>query len=343
MAQAFDPDARTLKGDPVSLQEGVNVWLPRAKGDFSASQNGILLSFLGGTSTREEFVWINDRGEQQTIVEANTWTGVALSPDERRIAFDEIEGQSQRTDIWIYDLGRSVKTKLTFSEQQSLRPLWSRDGSIVYYSGELGGSKALLFEKHADGSGKDVVLAQGDNTNSVIAPFDVSPDGRTLVAGIIYGSKGELGVIDLRDTQRPSKITLLGVQAERAKFSPDGRWLVYQSDISGKREVYVRSMTGDEGQYQISSGAGEEPLWSASGILYYSSIVDGYMKVPVTFSGGRPVFGQARPLLPPNTTRIRSIYAVTKDGKRFLGARALAGRGSNMLTAVVHWPDLLKK
>jgi eukaryotic-like serine/threonine-protein kinase len=343
MAQPFNTSSFSLTGDAVALQEGVNAWLPRAKGDFSVSDNGILLSSLGGSATKEEIVWIDGEGRQQAIVQATPWTAAQLSPDEKRIVFDEIQNQDQRTDIWVFDIARSVKTRLTFGSFSGARPLWSRDGSKIFYSAEIGPNKANLLEKRADGSGQEVLLVQGTNVNSRIAPLDVSPDNRSLLVTEISGNQGELGIIDLNDSQRPARITKLNISGEDAKFSPDGKWIVYQSDESGKREIYVRSFRGEAGQWQISSGSGEVPVWFDTGIVFYSSSIDAHMKAEVSFSAGRPSFGQAKPLFPPSTSRIRQVFGRSKTGGRFLAIRPLASRSSSSLSVILNWPQLLTK
>ncbi len=343
MAQPFDAGSYELKGDAVSIQEGVNSWAPRAKGDFSTSENGILLTSVGGGQSNEEFIWIDANGQQEPLFNATPWVGARLSYDGTRIVYDEVEGQSQRVDVWVYDIPRKVKTRLTLGENNGSRPVWSRDGSRIYYSSEVGASKNNLMERFADGTGKEIPTAQGSNPNSALAPMDVSPDGRTLLVSSILGTVGELGTIDLSDTKRPVPVILLGVRGEAARFSPDGRWIVYQSDQSGKREVYVRSVAAGEGQWQISSGSGEDAVWTPSGIIFYASSLDTYLKVMVTFNGGRPAFSQAKPLFSQATSRFRSIIAQSKDGRRYLGTRPVSIRNNRSLSVVVHWPTLLPK
>ncbi len=343
MAQRFDAGSFKLTGDAVSLQEGVNAWLPRAKGDFSASENGILLSSVGGGTSQEEVVWVDGDGRQQQVVQATPWTTAQLSPDEKRVAYDEIQTQDQRTDIWVYDITRTVKTRLTFGSFSAARPLWSRDGSKLYFSAEVGPSKANLFEKPADGSAQEILLAKGANANALIVPLDISLDSRSLLITQIIGNQGEIGIVDLNNPQRPVQITKLNISGEDARFSPDGKWIVFQSDESGKREIYVRSLRGEGGQWQISSGSGESPLWFNTAIVFYSSSIDAHMKADVSFAAGSPAFGQAKPLFPPTTLRIRQIIAKSKDGKRYLAIRPMLSRTNNSLSVVINWPQLLKK
>jgi Tol biopolymer transport system component len=343
MAQPFDPNSRTLEGDAVTIQEGLNAWGPRAKGDFSLSENGLLLSSVGRGQSQEELIWIASNGELQPIIRTATFGGARLSPDGTRFAYDEIEGQSQRVDIWVYDLIRHVKTRLTFGGFSSSRPVWSRDGSRIYFSSEIGTSKANIVQKRADGTGRETVVLSGPDPNATLRPVDVTSDGRTLLAVSILGNQGVIGTIDVSDPERSAEFRPLGFRAESGRFSPDGRWIVYQSDESGKREVYVRSVQGADGQWQLSSGAGEEPIWTSSHIVYFSSAVDTYMKVRVTFAGGRPSFDQAEPLFPPATNRLASLYDASRDGRRFLSSRRIADQSSRSLSLVSNWTQLIKK
>jgi len=193
-------------------------------------------------------------------LKAGNYRELRLSPDGQKLALAIGDGQNQ--DIWVYDLQRDTLTRLTFGGRNT-NPVWSPDGRYLV----LGNPTGILWIR-ADGSGKPEVLTHSDYPQF---PYSFSPDGKRLAFVEGYSPKTDLWTL-------PVEIDNAGLRAnkpevflespfeERApSFSPDGRWLAYQSNESGSFEVYVRPFPDRSGKWQISTGGGNEPRWSRNG------------------------------------------------------------------------------
>jgi len=346
MAQQFDPGSPGLKGKPVSVQGSVNTWPPRAKADFSLSENGILLYAGNRAAGADQVVWVDGSGALTSVANAVVFSGMTLSPDGERIAFDEADNQLGGSNVWIFDIRRKTRTRVTFAPVSGSHPCWSADGVSIFYNTEEGASKANIEQRRADGTGERVLIAREEGDASVgYYPMQVSPDGRYLLIRITNESKSELGTIDLTQKKRPAPVERLGIEGRDACFSPDGRWLVYVQvglESSGESGVFVSSFRGGQGKWQLSTSGGARPRWSEGKITYYSSSQSRHERVSVSFSGGTPTFGTAEPLFPPGKGQNDIIYDVSRDGKRYLALHpANAGVGST-LSVIVNWKRLVE-
>jgi hypothetical protein len=343
MAQPFDPGELLLSGTPIQVQGNINAWPARAKADFSVSDNGVLVYSAGMSGRGMDFFWTTADGTETPILRTNVFTIPALSPDATRIAFDVIDEQAGSTIIWVYDILSKAKMRLTFAEQGVGRPVWSRDGSRVYYNMEVGGSKANIASKRSDGSGDEEVLVRGEPGESIgYYPSDVSPDGRFLLLELSNESRNELAVVDLKDSQKPPSVRKIGIRGKQGRFSPDGHWIVYESNESGSERVYVSSFAGRAGKWQLSPEGGAGPYWLKDRVVYYSALLNRHESLDVTLSSGTPVFGKPEPLFPPGKSQNTFIGGSTKDGKRFLGYRPVSGGSKGYLSIVVNWQGLLE-
>ena len=342
MTQPFDPEQLAMTGNPVAIQGNINSWLARAKADFSVSDNGILLYAASFTAQESELIWINHDGSESLIVQARPFVHVALSPDGTRIAYDEHDGQ--KSDIWIYDRERKVKTRLTFSAQAASTPRWSSDGTKIYFNLEVDGSKASIFVKHADGSGEQELLARGESGTTVgYYPEDASPDNRFLLLTLRNESGSELATVDLSDPQRPLPVVKLGIKGDDASFSPDGKWVVYQSKESGSNRIYMSSFGEKAGKWQLPSDAtGQNAHWTRDRIIYFSTARDRYESCNVSFSSGSPSFSQPAPLFPGGQSQNNLIYGISGDGKRYLGWRRVNSGSGGSLSLVINWMGLVE-
>jgi Tol biopolymer transport system component len=290
-----------------------------------------------------EFAWIDNRGEHTPIFQSSVYLNAALSPDGSRIAFDVIDDRSSKTAIWVYDIASKSKMRLTFSANGGSRPVWSSDGSNIYYNMEVGGSKAAIAVKRTDGSGEEELLVHGAaGTNVGYYGLDVSPDGRILLLGVSNESKSELATVDLQGKEKPLPIRMMGIQGSNAKFSPDGRWIVYESRESGTPNIYVGSFGAGSGKWQLTQDGGNRPLWAKDNITYYSPTRNRQEEVDVTLASGSPAFGQPRALFPPAKQQNTIIYGVAKDGQKYLGLRRVNAGTSGYLSIVVNWQSLLE-
>ncbi|HAP35153.1 MAG TPA: hypothetical protein DCQ28_04120 [Bacteroidetes bacterium] len=341
IAQRFDPQTFAITGKPVAIQGNVNSWPPRGKADFSVSENGLLVYTLGGAARSSELFWINRQSTTTPIGNFDPFLSIRLSPDNTKIAYDQIDAKGEQPTVWIFDLASSVRTRLTFDVDGGSTPVWSRDGLMIYYNADRNGSKANIFVKRSDGSGEVKLFLSGEDNTVGYVCQDVSPDGRYLLVTVGNESGKELGVVDLSDTVKQRTIQKLHINGSTACFSPDGKWIAYHITESGTAKMYVASFRGIEGKWLLPSEGGANPYWVKNRIIYYSNANDSYEGCEVTFPNGSPVFGQPSSLFESGRSQNAYLYGVSKDGDQFLGFRpANAGVGSN-ISLLVNWKGLV--
>jgi serine/threonine-protein kinase len=350
MAQPFDESSRTLAGRPVSIQDNINAWAPRAKADFSVSRNGVLLYAGGRTAREDEVIWIGEDGNETSIVQVAVFSKPVLSPDGTRFAYDEVE-QQQETHVWVYDLERKSKTRITFDPHRAGSPCWSRDGKTLYFNLEEAGNKGLIGAKPADGSGTIEVIARADQGLSAgYYPVAVTPDGRQLLLLVEDESKSELGIVDLPDGGRPAPVIMLGIRGpgrtrdrNSVSLSPDGRWIAYESSDLGTRSIFVTAFGGQSGRWQISPQGAMNPIWSEGGIVYYSMGSNRNERVDFSAVGGTPTFSPPKPVFPPGKAPNNMLYGSTAGGRRHLALRRSNSGSESSLYLVVNWQVLMSE
>jgi serine/threonine protein kinase/Tol biopolymer transport system component len=335
MAQPFDGASGKLSGEPRSVATGVMNDASTWHMDASASDNGLLVFGSGGTGDLR-LVWM-DRSGKQTGIAANKFTNLqyaTISPQGDRVALQIDTGEN---DIWVLDLARGVRTRLTFGPVANTFPVWSPDGKwIAYYSLRKG--QPTLCRKLADGSGAEEILLTDDQ---MILPTDWSRDGKTLLyqRGPM-GGPHEIWGLPVQDERKPWMVLPSG---EIGRLSPDGHWLAYVSDESGAPEVYVVAFGGGQGKWQVSPSSGGVPRWSSDGKeLYYFDGTFSILAVPVKDAGGALQFGAAQPLVNRVTVLAIPFYDVSSDGKKIL-LEQLTQQVSQSVTVVTNFTEGLKK
>jgi eukaryotic-like serine/threonine-protein kinase len=337
MAQAFNPASGKLSGSPQNVLMGVMNDPATWHMDASASEDGLLI-FASGASGDVQLVWM-DRNTKQisTIAEklADLQSAV-LSPQGDRVAMQINAGE---TDIWVLDLARGVRTRLTFGPVGNTAPHWSADGVWVAYESARNG-RFGIYRKHSDGSGAEELLVSDEVS---IVPTDWSRDGKF----ILY-SRPLSGVGPIRDTwslplEGDRKPSLLLERGGNAKLSPDGHWIAYQSGESGTVQVYVVAFGGGQGKWQISANGGVMPRWSKDGKeLYYFDPTYSLFAVPVNAAGSALQFGIPQTLVSNWTVPSVPIYDLSPDGKKILLDR-VPQQVSQSVTVVTNFTAGLKK
>jgi len=332
VAQPLDTRALKLTGEPFPVAEPIRA-APNGGGDFSVSQNGVLVYAVGvGQSGR--LVWQGRDGRQEVIGGTGnipTLLNPALSPDARRVAVRVLDPQARTRDIWLVDIARGVTSRFTFEPSNENHPLWSAVGSrILYYSD--GSSVRGLHLKSATGAGGDELLLKSEYD---LTPTDWSRDGRYVIYELAPpAGRNEIWVLPTFGDRKPFPFLQDRFNVSKGRLSPDGKWLAYSSDESGRPEVYVQTFPDHGGKWQISSSGGMDPMWRRDGReLYYLSTDQRMMAVTIVSTPAfeadvpRPLFPVAVLIPGPGP---RTHYAVTADGQRFLlaaplGATTLAG------------------
>ena len=334
MAQPFNPSSGTLSGEPQNVAKGVmndgSTWHM----DASASNDGLLV-FGSGASGDLELVWMDRSGKISTIADKlPDLQSAVLSPQGDRVALQLNAGQ---TDIWVLDLTRGVRTRITFGPVGNVSPIWSPDGKWIAYASAQNGHFALC-RKPSDGSGAEECLLTVDQQPAL---HDWSRDGKYLLYSLPVpgGPLRQILALPLQGERKPSLVVERGTAG---KLSPDGRWLAYQSAESGTPQVYVMPFGGGQGKWQVSANGGQQPRWSTDGKeLYYMDLTYNLFAVPVTSAGGSLQFGVAQKLIT-NWSAPQVFYDVSPDGKKFLLDR-VAQQVSQSVTVVTNFTAGLKK
>src|SRR5262249_31256383 len=231
----------------------------------------------------------------------------ALSPDGRRLA---VTVMGFTFDVWVYELERGILTRLSFGEDDT-QPTWTRDSKRIAWSSSRGG-RPNLFWRSADGSGPEERLSTSDHAQY---PCSFSPDGKALLFLDEDPSTGEdLWILPLEGERTPRPFLRTPFREDQARFSPDGRWIAYTSDESGREDVYVVPYSGGSGSVQISPDGGSEPVWSPGGGQLFYRHGDKMMAVSIqtnlNLTVGKPV------LL--FEAKYDEEFDVSHDGQRFL-------------------------
>ena len=250
------------------------------------------------------------------------------------------------TSIWVYDLKRKVNTRFTLESEASIdAAVWSPDGRWLAYHG-LQGGRNNIYRKAANGFGERELLLEGADVKQV--PSDWSPDGKSLLFSIgdLVG-QGQVWLLPLTGDRKPVAVAQTGSVSQNARFSPDGRWIAYASNESGKFQVYVIPSSRTAGKQQISSAGGLQPVWRRDGKeLFYLALDNTLMSVPITLSKEGVEVSAARQLfrLPRLVGGAGNFtaYDVAPDGQHFLALETPQST-SPIITVITNWTAELRK
>jgi len=337
-AVRFDADAGTVSGEPVSIGPVQNT-TRYAAGIFSASSTGSLLYQEKGSEELSELLWVDRQGSRLGAVGTpGYWWSPRLSHDGKRVAVDKSESGGNG-DIWILETARPGATRLTFDPANESSPFWMPgDAEVVYFLDRDRSNPDLMLRK--TGAAGERALTATPAVSEI--PTDITADGRFIV--IESRTNGSRSGMDITVHSVESKTTVPFLQGpfdeEAATVSPDGKWVAYLSNESGRYEVYVQSFPVAATQWQISTSGGTMPKWSPDGReLYYLAADSRLMSVKVAASASTFQAELPQALFP---VRLRDAtfaqYDLSPDGKRFL-LNSIAPRTDAPLTLLVNWQD----
>ncbi len=340
MAVPFDPVQLEVTGPPIAVVEGVRpsrFFTGAALVGFSELG---WLAYVPGTAQANErkLVWVDRKGEEQPLPLApQPYLTSNLSPDGQQAAVVIDQGSQQ--DIWVYDVSREALTRLTV-EGSNGSPVWTPDGNKITFTSDRAGPHNL-FWKSADGSGATERLTTSEQPQW---ESSWSPDGQFLAFAELSSDTGfDIWFMSLEGEREPQPFLQTEFSEQTPKFSPDGHWLAYLSDESGREEVYVRPFPkAEEGKWQISTEGGSWPVWARNGReLFYGSgnkmmAVD--IETEADFTVGKPRLLFERP--PVELLQ----FDVTPDGQHFLLVQAGEQQAeADRINIVLNWFEELKR
>jgi len=338
MAQKLDTASLTLSGEAVPIAENVQFNTFRYTGTYTISSKGLLVFQTGAIQGDNQLTWYDAMGNKLSTVgePASFWLAMAISPDGRR-ASAAIRHPDGGSDVWMYDLNRGIGTRFTMGENNALVPLWSPDGRQLAYINGAGS----LYARAVDGSAPERKIFEEDSS---LIPTDWSPDGSLILYSTQQSAKTgtDLRVVTVTGEAKSTPFLEGTANEEWGVFSPDGRWVAYLSDESGRSEVYVQSFPAGGGKWQVSASGATWVEWTGTGKEVYFGDRDGKaFAVPVTVKGAGIEIDAPRPLFDGKTLPVVT-GAFTADGARYLAAAQLSGNVGPVLTLVTNWTSMLQ-
>jgi serine/threonine-protein kinase len=341
-ATTFDLGRLGIRGSPVALLEGLlRVTSPVGSAQFAISASGSLV-YLRAAGSQRALVWVDREGHEESVgAPLQSYLYPRISPDGSRIA---VHVGEQEQDIWVWEFARATLTQFTFGKGLKRLPLWMRDGRQIIYDSTEDGARNI-YSKPADGTGAPTRLTTSLNQQR---PDSVSPDGKVLVLWEMRPDTNSDLLIVTLDRQHESRPLLATTSAEdNGEISPDGQWLAYQSNESGRQEVYVRPFPNvDQGKWRVSSGGGSMPAWARdSQELFYVRADQRLMAATVDTRATFLVRHEQalidmRPYL--NNVPARE-YDVSADGRQFLMTKSDAPDVARHIEVVENWIEELKQ
>jgi len=354
LALPFDLARNAAIGNPVSVVDGIRqattaggVSFGGSTGaaQFTVSQNGLFAYVPQDTaaSVARTLVWVDRHGRETPLpVPDRAYVYPRISPDGTRVALDI---RDEQQDVWTWDLSREILNRVTFDPAVDTSPLWTPDGRRIVFSRQGQG----LFSKAADGTGAEDRLTESGSDMHM--PNAFSRDGTRLIFSDQTGQGYDLKMLGLDDKRTVDLIARPIVIELNAEISPDGRWLVYQSNESGQHEIYVRPFPDVQGgRWQVSRAGGTRPLWARSGreLFYFAYSASGgtVMAVPIESNSGFQAGNPSKLFAGSYYAALAGrTYDVSPDGQRFLMIKAAASAVNNTprIIVVENWFEELKR
>jgi Tol biopolymer transport system component len=289
-------------------------------------------------------VWFDRKGARLSALgDVAEYSNPALSPDDRTLAVGIADETTGKRDIWLFDLVRGARMRLTFDPADDFNPTWSPDGRQIIFTSDRKGARDL-YRKAAHGTGPEELLLESKEAK---ASEDWTRDGKYLVFNLGSGATGiwALELAGNANERKPVALVTGTFTQQQGRVSPDGRWLAYRSSETGRDEVYVQNFPPSGGKWQISTAGGSQPEWRADGKELFYIQNKTLMKVDITSGSGRFDWGTPKALFDasfPSGLR-RSKYVVSSNGQKFLAVTRLEQTTSIPFTLVLNWTAGIKR
>jgi eukaryotic-like serine/threonine-protein kinase len=330
----FDPKRMETSGEPTPVATGVRVASWGGGASYAVSQTGTLV-YVGGSSLISNHVWWADRtGKRRMLGDPMSPATLLVSPDQRHILTDPF--LSSALDVWLMDPTTGARDRFTLAAPGTYAyesPVWSFDGQRIAYAFQVNDSMRVHSRK-VDGT-EDVLLFGRRHHHHL---SDWSPDGAWILASDIHPERGaDVIAINVDSSARTVVLAATAAAEDNGRFSPDGRWVAYESDVSGRTEVYVVAFPSAEGRRQVSVEGGRVPRWSrTSGELFYwrdSTLMSVRVSTSGAFTRGAPTPLFSMPDLDASYMR----WDAAADGRRFLIATHNPAALAREIHVVLNW------
>jgi len=339
-AQPFDLKRFALTGEARVVLTDLQYQPQVKRALFDASENGLLVAQTGSGVALSQPVWFDRKGKELGAVgKPDVYGNVSIAPNGQSVAVSITDIASQNTDIWTYDLQRGKTKRLTFDPAQDSVPIWNPHAAqLVFASNRRDFNN--LYVKNSDGAQEEKSIADSEVDKF---PNDWSTEGKY----VLYTQDTDFWFVTLPELKGSLFLKAPSV-LRNGQFSPDGKWVAYASNETGKWEIYVTSFPTPRGKWQVSVGGGEQPRWRSDGReLFYLSPESKVMAVPVTtganFDSGTPVaLFQATPRQPIPIYDL-FVYDVSRDGQRFLIITPVKEAEAAPMSVVLNWTANLNK
>jgi dipeptidyl aminopeptidase/acylaminoacyl peptidase len=352
VAQAFDWRSRRLFGDPIPIGENVGS-SSFGQGNFSISTNGAVAYWAGvpgGNDVR--LVWRDRHGQDIGAVgTASFYRTFDLSFDDKWAIAHTHDPRSAAGNLWLIDIERNLISRFTATPTHDVTPLWSPDAKRVLFKSTAEDSVAFYIKSRAATGGAGRVSSAPPSASL----RSWSRDGRFVIYDIGAGGsatqprpKGDIFAFALDAPDKPIAIADSPFDETRGTFSPDGHWVAYQSDESGRPEIYVQSFPSRDVRIRVSRDGGTEPQWANSGKELFFAGAGSLMTAPVSFDPSPKVGTPERLFSAISAIMSAGIdstnhYRVSADDKRFLMfSRAQESVETSTVTVTLNWPELVK-
>jgi serine/threonine protein kinase/Tol biopolymer transport system component len=345
MAQPFDANRLRVTGDAFALESRIG-FASVSGGNFSVSENGTLAYGTGDDIATTQPAWYDRAGNRLgTIAEPGGYRQPQLSLDGSKLVIERLDLDSRASDIWMYDLVRGVSSRLTYGPGWQFMPVMSGDATHIGFASVHNGIS--LLQKSATGVGEGELLVTSNASQYLC---DWSRDGKfVLFVREGEGTKEDLWILPMSGGRKPFPFLQTEFSEEQGQFSPDGKWIAYSSDETGRPEVYVQSFPASGAKSRISKNGGTQPRWRGDGReIFYLSADRRMMATPVVSASSHFEAGTPAALF---QTKMASIdgelgpyvifnYAVTGDGKRFLLNEPAGEEALPAVSVVLNWRSI---
>ena len=339
LARAFDPSRLALKGEPFRVTENLIV---SATGNarFTTSANGVLAFVQDKEVDTAQLTWYDRNGKRLGVAgPAGLWTNFRLAPDERRAALIRNE-PSKLHSLWLLDLvgGEPIRF-VTNTDSANFFPVWSPDGQQLAFASARNSPLNIFLKPLADNAPEARLLATGSQSY----PLSWSPDGKSLIFALgDPQTRTDIWLLPLVGERKPQPLLRTTADERNGDVSPDGSWLAYESDASGRVEIYLTQFPQPARSWRISTGGGTNPHWRSDGKELFFVSGNNLMAFSVVNVGRAGL--EFHPGVPqPLFTLEGTNYAPSKAGQRFLVSVALEKAPTPPINVVLNWSAELKQ